>query len=222
MTAPTRLRKGCSPRLGLRTRNPLRLLLAIPDPTQSGCVSRRLQSLGHTILLEVRDGVTALDVSRRLHPHVILVAAELLNQERLDLAQTATRERIAPVVAILDLQTSPCVKQKAAPAQVGTQELEGTWGCIPACASELVLATAIQAAASLFAGQRTLEQAKETAEEQLRHRKLVEKAKGLLMASGRIGEQEAYRYLQKRSMDTGRPLWQVADAIILTGGGTHG
>lgn len=222
MTIPARIHEGCPPRRGLQTRKPLRLLLAIPDLERSSCLSRRLQSLGHTILVEARDGTTTLDVSRQLRPHVILAAMELLGESGIAMARMATAEGIAPVVAILGLLAPGCVKGRVAPSQAEPGELEGTWGCVHICANEPILATAVQAAASLFTERRLLERARDTAEERLRHRQLVERAKGLVMTASGLSEQEAYRYLQKRSMDTGRPLWQIADAILLAGGLSHG
>ncbi len=52
--------------------------------------------------------------------------------------------------------------------------------------------------------------------EQLEDRKLIEKAKGIIMDQLGVTEKEAYRLLQKQSMDTGTPLRELAKAIILT------
>jgi len=51
--------------------------------------------------------------------------------------------------------------------------------------------------------------------EALETRKLIDKAKGILMRIKGMNEDEAYRFLQKRSMDTGKPLKEIASAICL-------
>ncbi|MGC8971379.1 MAG: GAF domain-containing protein [bacterium] len=51
--------------------------------------------------------------------------------------------------------------------------------------------------------------------EALETRKLIDKAKGILMKTKGMSEDEAYRFLQKKSMDTGKPLKEIADAICL-------
>lgn len=51
--------------------------------------------------------------------------------------------------------------------------------------------------------------------EALEMRKLIERAKGILMKKGKITEEEAYRVLQKESMDSRRSLNEVAQAVIL-------
>jgi len=54
--------------------------------------------------------------------------------------------------------------------------------------------------------------------ETLEARKLVERAKGILMTELGMSEEEAYRTIQRRSMDTSRPMKEIAEAIILTMG----
>lgn len=51
--------------------------------------------------------------------------------------------------------------------------------------------------------------------EALETRKLIERAKGILMKVKGMGEDEAYRFLQKRSMETGKPIKEIASAICL-------
>lgn len=53
-------------------------------------------------------------------------------------------------------------------------------------------------------------------QEELEARKLVERAKGIIMKERKIGEEEAYRILQKYSMDNRKSMRQVAEAIILS------
>lgn len=53
-------------------------------------------------------------------------------------------------------------------------------------------------------------------QEELESRKIVEKAKGVIMKEKRLGEAEAYRLLQKYSMDNRKSMRQVAEAIILS------
>src|SRR3989442_1600967 len=54
-------------------------------------------------------------------------------------------------------------------------------------------------------------------QEALEVRKLVERAKGLLMRSKQISEEEAFRIMQRQSMDTRRSMREIAEAILLAG-----
>lgn len=54
------------------------------------------------------------------------------------------------------------------------------------------------------------------AKEALETRKLIERAKGILMRKNKLSEEESYRLMQKTSMDTGKPMKEIAEAIIVT------
>jgi GAF domain-containing protein len=53
-------------------------------------------------------------------------------------------------------------------------------------------------------------------QEELEKRKIIERAKDLLMDRLRLSGEEAYRWLQKKSMDTRRSMREVAEAVLLT------
>ncbi len=63
-----------------------------------------------------------------------------------------------------------------------------------------------------------LEEDNRTAREALEARKVIEKAKGILMRDLNLSEEVAYRLIHKRSMDTCRPMKEIAEAIILSRG----
>jgi len=53
-------------------------------------------------------------------------------------------------------------------------------------------------------------------QEELEARKLIERAKEILMVRRNMSGQQAYRWLQKRSMDVRKPIRQIAEAVILS------
>jgi len=53
-------------------------------------------------------------------------------------------------------------------------------------------------------------------QEELETRKLIERAKGILMRENNVSEDEAYRLIQKYSMDSRKSMREIAEAIILT------
>jgi two-component system, response regulator PdtaR len=77
------------------------------------------------------------------------------------------------------------------------------------------LGPAIEVALARFAEFRTLEQEVGSLQEALETRKVVDRAKGILMDSQGLKEAEAFRKIQKMSMNTRRPMKEVAEAIIL-------
>jgi response regulator NasT len=63
---------------------------------------------------------------------------------------------------------------------------------------------------------RAIEEENRTLSEKLETRKVVERAKGLLMEKQGLSEQEAFRKIQKASMNNRKSMREVAEAILLT------
>lgn len=77
-----------------------------------------------------------------------------------------------------------------------------------------ILSTIANQAAVAIAHTRVLEQAV-ALKKSLEERKLIERAKGILMEELRLSEAEAFRRLQRQSMETGKPMSQIAEAVVL-------
>jgi AmiR/NasT family two-component response regulator len=75
---------------------------------------------------------------------------------------------------------------------------------------------AIEVALARYGEFRALEEKTKTLSEQLETRKVVERAKGLLMEKQGLSEQEAFRKIQKASMNNRKSMREVAEAILLT------
>ncbi|HID87304.1 MAG TPA: ANTAR domain-containing protein, partial [Anaerolineae bacterium] len=78
------------------------------------------------------------------------------------------------------------------------------------------LAPAIEVVLARFQEFRALEQEVADLKEALETRKLVDRAKGILMDTQGLTEAAAFRRIQKMSMDTRRPMKEIAQAIIIT------
>jgi len=78
------------------------------------------------------------------------------------------------------------------------------------------LSSIIHVAAARFAEHKRLRDELNEAKDQLAERKLVEKAKGILMADHGYGEQEAYQRMRSMAMNKGKRLAEIAEAIIFT------
>lgn len=92
----------------------------------------------------------------------------------------------------------------------------GVFGYLVKPFREADLLPAIQAAKARHAELEALREEAESLSEALATRKLVERAKGLLMERERLSEQDAFTRLQRASQVSGRPLKMVAEALIAT------
>jgi response regulator NasT len=122
-------------------------------------------------------------------------------------AKVLTEEKIAPVLLLTAFSQQDLVERA---------KEAGVVGYIVKPFREAELVPAIEIALTRFQEFQALE--KETADlkETLETRKLVDRAKGLLMDTQGLTEAEAFRKIQKMSMNTRKPMKEIAEAILLT------
>jgi len=165
-----------------------------------------LQSLGYLVVGESGDGESAINLARELKPDVVIMDIKMPGTDGIQAASILTRERIAPVLLLTAFsQTELIDRAKAA----------GVVGYIVKPFREGELVPAIEVAMARFREFRELEQEIGDLKETLETRKLVERAKGILMEGQGLKEPEAFRKIQKLSMNSRKSMKEVAEAIVL-------
>ena len=171
-----------------------------------------LERAGFEVCAEARDGEEAVALSEREQPDLAILDVKM---PRLDGIEAARR--------ILDARPIPIVMLTA----YGQDELvsraveAGVFGYLVKPFREADLLPAIHAARARHSELEALRDEAESLSEALATRKVVERAKGLLMAREGLSEQDAFARLRKASQVSGRPLKVVAEAVVatFTGGG---
>jgi response regulator NasT len=165
-----------------------------------------LTEQGYLVVGEVGDGQSAVSMARELDPDVVLMDIKMPGLDGIEAAQILTQEKIAPVV-LLTAYSQRDLIERAKEA--------GVVGYLVKPFRESDLAPAIELALARFAEFRALEAEVDNLTEALETRKKVEQAKGILMEKQGMTEAEAFRKIQKMSMNTRKPMKEVAEAIIL-------
>ena len=165
-----------------------------------------LTELGYLVVGEVGDGQSAVNMARELDPDVIVMDIKMPGIDGIEAARVLTQERIAPVV-LLTAYSQKDLIERAKEA--------GVVGYLVKPFRETDLAPAIELALARFAEFRALQDEVGNLTEALETRKKVERAKGILMETQGMTEAEAFRKIQKMSMNTRKPMKEVAEAIIL-------
>jgi AmiR/NasT family two-component response regulator len=165
-----------------------------------------LTELGYLVVGEVGDGQSTVNMARELDPDVVVMDIKMPGMDGIEAARILTQERIAPVV-LLTAYSQPDLIERAKEA--------GVVGYLVKPFRETDLAPAIELALARFAEFRALQDEVGNLTEALETRKKVEKAKGILMDKQGMSESEAFRKIQKMSMNTRKPMKEVAEAIIL-------
>lgn len=165
-----------------------------------------LTNLGYLVVGEVADGRSAVNQARELRPDVVIMDIKMPDMDGIEAAKVLTEERISPVV-LLSAYSQRDLVQRAREAGVVAYLVKPY--------REEELSPAIEVALARFAEFKDLQKQVSDLQEALETRKLVDRAKGILMDKQGLSESEAFRKIQKMSMDNRKPMKDVAEAIIL-------
>ena len=165
-----------------------------------------LTNLGYLVVGEVGDGRSAVNLARELRPDIVIMDIKMPDMDGIEAAQILTEERIAPVL-LLSAYSQQDLMQRARKA--------GVAGYMVKPFRESDLTPAIEVALARFSEFRAMEREVGSLQEALETRKAVDRAKGILMDTQGLSETEAFRKIQKMSMNNRKSMRTVADAIIL-------
>jgi len=165
-----------------------------------------LTHLGYDVIGEAGDGRSAMELARRLRPDLLIMDIKMPDLDGISAAEELTRERIAPVVLVTAYSDQGLV-ERAREA--------GVVGYVVKPFREAELMPVIELSRARFDEFRTLEKEVGSLKEALETRKLIERAKGVLMESHGLRESEAFHRIRKTSMDARKSMKEVAEAILL-------
>jgi len=185
----------------------LRILLASSGPQDGGGIGELLAQLGHAVLACTGSAADAAGRAAALRPDVVLLDVALLDEA--DGASTEDVAAGAPGVPIVLFCGDPNVR-------ISDREVGASAGIayLPTPVPPGYLDAALRLA--VYRG-RALEAARTEAAEarrQLEDRKLVERAKGVLMRRTGASEQDAYSMLRRQSQDRSMPMVDVARLVL--------
>jgi AmiR/NasT family two-component response regulator len=186
-----------------------RTRVIIADDESIICMDLRemLSNLGYLVVGEAGDGQSALNLARELKPDVVLMDIKMPDMDGIDAAKALTSEHVAPVVLLTAFSQRDLVERA---------KEAGVVGYLVKPIQEADLAPAIEIALSRFREFRELEKEVVGLQDQLEIRKLVDRAKGILMDTQGLTEAAAFRRIQKMSMNTRKGMREISQAIILT------
>jgi response regulator NasT len=184
----------------------MKVLIAEDDPVVALGLTERVRSLGHDPIGPVGDGEQAVAEAKASLPDLYLFDIEMPALDGLAAAVQLAREGFRRPVVIVTGVDDPSLVERAIASGVSayltkpidTRELEA----------------AIKLAAARHAEFEALEAEVSKAQQALEDRKLVERAKGLLMSALKLSEQDAFRRLQTTARERNLRLADVARRIV--------
>lgn len=183
----------------------LRILLADDEALIRLDLREMLTEAGHEIVGEVANGQEAVQLAQELHPDIVIMDVKMPVMDGLTAAQQITEAEIAPVL-LLTAYSQQDIVARATEA--------GVIAYLVKPVREQQLFPAIEVAVSRFRAWQELGRELDELKESLATRKLVDRAKGILMTAHKMTEQEAYRKMQQFSMAKRISLKKLAEEII--------
>lgn len=164
-----------------------------------------LRENGFDVVGEASDGETAIELTRELLPDLVVMDITMPKMDGLTAAEVINKERLAPVVMLTAF---------AQPEFVARAVEAGAIAYVVKPFTPERLLPQIEVALSRHQMMRAVEAEASDAKERLETRKTLERAKGLLQEKMKLSEPEAFRWIQKASMDRRLTMTEVSLAVI--------
>jgi two-component system, response regulator PdtaR len=183
-----------------------RLVIADDESLIRMNLKETLVGLGYLVVGEAGDGVSAINLARELRPDLVVMDIKMPKLDGIQAAEILTQERIAPVLLLTAYSDRELVERA---------KEAGVVAYLVKPFREADLLPALEVAMARFNELRSLDKQLGDLKESLETRKVVERAKGLLMEQQGLSEADAFRKIQQLSMNTRKPMKEIAQALLL-------
>ena len=184
---------------------PLIVLLVDSDPTRAAVVQAGLHDRAVVRRAEDLNSIGLLEKVNELQPDVIIIDCESPDRDTIENLRTVARENPKPIVMFVENGDGTLAKE-AVRAGVSAYIVDGL--------SQSRVLPVIEIAIERFRMVDGLWKELKKSKDDLETRKLVERAKGILMEKRHMTEKGAYDAMRESSMTSGKPLKQIASEII--------
>jgi AmiR/NasT family two-component response regulator len=166
-----------------------------------------LERAGYEVCAEARDGEEAVELARSMEPDVAVLDVKMPRLDGIEAARRILDERPIPIVMLTAYGQDELVSRAVE---------AGVFGYLVKPFREQDLLPAIHTARARHDELAALREEADSLAEALEARKVIERAKGLLMTKETLSEEDAFARLRKASQVSGRPLKVVAEAVVAT------
>jgi AmiR/NasT family two-component response regulator len=187
--------------------DPTRVLIAEDEALIRLDLKEMLEEEGYLVVAEVGDGQAAVDQAQALRPDLVIVDVQMPVLDGLAAAEQIAAGRLAPVIVLTAFSQRELV-ERARDA--------GAMAYLVKPFSKNDLVPAIEVAVGRFQEMTALDAEVTDLKERLEARKVVEKAKGRLMAEQGMTEAEAFRFIQRTAMNERTSMRALAETILAT------
>lgn len=164
-----------------------------------------LKDQGFTVVAEADNGERAVELARENRPDLVLMDVKMPVMDGISAAELISKEQLAPVVLLTAFSQKELVDR-------ATEAGAMAYVVKPFTPNDLI--PAIEVAISRYEQIKALQSEVSSIKEQFETRKVVDRAKSLLITKMGLTEPEAFRWIQKTSMDRRLSMREVAETIV--------
>ena len=185
----------------------IRVLIAEDEALIRLDLKEMLEEEGYSVVAEVGDGQAAVEQAQQLRPDLVVLDVQMPILDGISAAEQIAAARIAPVIVLTAFSQRELV-ERARDA--------GAMAYLVKPFSKNDLVPAIEVARARFLEMAALDAEVGDLKERLATRKVVEQAKGRLMADRGMSEADAFRWIQRTAMNERTSMKALAQAILET------
>lgn len=183
----------------------LRVMLVDRDPERRGLLELALAEAGHRVIARIEDDARLAKEVLKHQPDIIIIDVESPGRDTLEQMRQIGRDQPKPIILFSDERDPDTIRQ-AIRAGVSAYIVDGL--------SPERVTPIIEVAVARFAEFQSLKQELDSTKNQLADRKVIDKAKGLLMDKKKMSESQAYDFLRKTAMSRNVKLAEVARLLV--------
>ncbi|MHB1558334.1 MAG: ANTAR domain-containing response regulator [Isosphaeraceae bacterium] len=183
----------------------LRIAVADDEPDMQEYYRTILPQLGHVVVVVAETGRELVEKCREHHPDMVITDIKMPDMDGIEAAGRIYRDGPIPVIL---------VSAHIDPEYLRRAEADHVLGYLVKPIKQADLEPAIALVMFRFEQFQALRGEAADLKQALENRKLIEKAKGLLMAKASLDEAEAFRRLQKLASDQNRKLAEIAQMLL--------
>lgn len=184
---------------------PLKIVIADNESIIRMDLKEILEEAGHEVVGEAITGYKAVELTRKYHPDLVIMDIKMPEMDGIAAAKVIANEKIAPVL-LLTAFSQPEIVERAKDS--------GVLAYLVKPVKESNLFPAMEIALSRFQEMKQLEDELDNVKNSLEMRKILDRAKGILMDAYNLSESEAYRRIQQYSMVKRKTIKEIAEAIV--------
>ncbi|MBS4537838.1 ANTAR domain-containing response regulator [Clostridium sp. D2Q-11] len=184
-----------------------RIVVADDDPITRMDISEILKEENYNVVGEASDGFDAVELCRKFKPDLVIMDVKMPILDGIKASKVITNEGLAKCIVVLTAYSGMEFIDQA--------KESGVMAYIVKPIGKKNLIPTIEVAISRGEELEKIKNDAKNIESQLEYRKIIEKAKGILMKKENISEEEAYNMIRKLSMDKRYPMKNIASAIIM-------